>query len=534
MRRFNSYTVIDTDTHYYAPRTELIEQAYQKLLGDNPSQRGHYLTVWGPRQSGKTWVMQEVAKRIAANDEFEVAILTMQAAQVVADEAGILQMFVNKLRHWFARDLPAITRWEALPNLFTRPYFSKPLILILDEFDALTDEVINKFAGLFRDMYTERTNEWRKPTHEKRVLLHGLALIGVRSVLGIENIGGGSPFNVQRSQPIPNLTAEEVDGMFRWYEREHGQTVDQVVIDRVFYETQGQPGLVGWLGEQLTEKPFNQDSRQPLDLPFFERVYAAAIYDLPNNNILNLISKVKQPPYRDVVLSLFDTGNLPFAYDDELVNFLYLHGVIDNQVTETHERYIKFSSPFIQKRLFNYFARILFRETGQLYPPFTDLSAVITESSLNVPPLLRLYERYLQINRAWLLDDVPVRKDLRVYEAVYHFNLYAYLQAFFRQWGSGRVLPEFPTGNGQIDLLISYQDRMYGVEVKSFQNEHSYKEGVTQAVRYAKRLNLNEIVLLSFIEQISDEIRQKYETPHHDGPTGITVYPIFIVTNPNK
>lgn len=32
--------------------------------------------------------------------------------------------------------------------------------------------------------------------------------------------------------------------MFRWYERESGQQVDQAVIDRVFYETKGQPGLV--------------------------------------------------------------------------------------------------------------------------------------------------------------------------------------------------------------------------------------------------------------------------------------------------
>ena len=32
--------------------------------------------------------------------------------------------------------------------------------------------------------------------------------------------------------------------MLRWYERDSGEQVEQDVIDRLFYETQGQPGLV--------------------------------------------------------------------------------------------------------------------------------------------------------------------------------------------------------------------------------------------------------------------------------------------------
>ena len=79
-----------------------------------------------------------------------------------------------------------------------------------------------------------------------------MALIGVRSVLGIEN-KRGSPFNVQRSLHIPNLTKGEVFQMYQWYERESGQQVEEAVIERVYDETQGQPGLVSWLGELLTE-----------------------------------------------------------------------------------------------------------------------------------------------------------------------------------------------------------------------------------------------------------------------------------------
>jgi hypothetical protein len=299
------------------------------------------------------------------------------------------------------------------------------------------------------------------------------------------------------------------------------------VIDRVFYETQGQPGLVSWLGEQLTEKPFNQDRTQPIDMSFFEKVYGAALHILPNNNVMNLISKAKQEPYKPIVLELFNTNKILFNYDDELLNFLYMNGVITWERDEDGIYYTKFPSPFVQRRMFNAFARDSFSNIGQLYPPFTDLSQVVTANSLNVKNMMRVYEQYLQRNREWLLADAPVRKHLRIYEAVYHFNLYVYLQAFFQRW-KGRVYPEFPTGNGQIDLVIIYSGQTYGIEVKSFSDESSYQDGLTQSIRYGKRLNLREVVMVSFIEQISAEIRQKYEAPHVDPTTGITVLPVFI------
>ncbi|MDM8519156.1 ATP-binding protein [Anaerolineales bacterium HSG6] len=527
MRKFHSYEEVDKDVHYYVSRHELIDRAYNSLIGDTPEKGGHYITVWGPRQSGKTWVMREVVRQLQAQQpEFEVAILSLQSARSGSTDEKILKLLVTQLKIGFKRDFPIINDWEQLPTLFTSDYFDKPVILILDEFDSMGTEHINQFATEFRHIYISRQNEVNQPTGQKTYLLHSLALIGVRSVLGIEN-KSGSPFNIQRSLPIPHLTFAEVDSMFHWYERESGQTVHQEVIDRVFHETQGQPGLVGWLGEQLTEDQFNKDTSKPIDMALFNQVYGAALYVLPNNNILNLISKARQEPYKQVVLELFNTKKIPFSYDNPISNYLYLNGVISWEQEDTESYYTRFPCPFVQRRLFNAFTDDMFSNIGQLYPPFTDLSQVITADTLNVKNLMRVYEQYLQKNRHWLLTDAPVRKDLRIYEAVYHFNLYSYLQAFFRQW-KGRVYPEFPTGNGQIDLLITYQGQQYGLEVKSFSDDSSYREGLTQSIRYGKRLGLKEVVMVTFIEQVSDEIRQKYEAPHLDNATGITVLPVFV------
>jgi len=530
MRKFSSYGPINTKLHYFASRKELIAQAYTQVAGEDPKEGGHYITVWAPRQRGKTWIMQQVVQQIKASGEFEVAILTMQSAKSETTAEGVLEILVKHLRNWFGRDFPDIKSWDELSDLFTTSYFTKPLILILDEFDALNEEFINKFANEFRMMYTTRLNEADKPGGEKSCLLHGLALIGVRSVLGIENVSG-SPFNVQRSLHVPNLTFEEVDSMFKWYEQESGQQVEQDVIDRLYCETNGQPGLTCWFGELLTEgfDAYQPETNKPMTMREFDYVFMWATKGLPNNNILNIISKARQEPYKDMVLEFFKTGKkAKFRYDDPLLNFLYMNGVIDIEHTRK-ELYVKFPSPFVQKRLFYYFSDQVFDEMGRVYEPFEDLSDSITSDGLNIRNLMKRHQTYLKKNRNWLLQDAPKRKDLRIYEAVYHFCLYKYLCDFLEPKHAS-VYPEFPTGNGKIDLIIKYHNTTCGLELKSYTDETGYYEALDQAAKYGKQLQLNEISLILFVEYVDDENRSKYEKEYVDAETGVSVIPIFVET----
>lgn len=529
MRRFSSYGPIDTELNYYAPREHLIEYAYAQLTGENPNKGGHYITVWAPRQTGKTWVMQQIVRKLQEDDQFEVAILTMQSAKEERTDEGVLEVLVDNLRKWFGRDFPDIRSWKALSTLFTRPYFTKPLILILDEFDAIGEEFINKFANEFRSMHTERVNEAGKPDAEKSCLLHGLALIGVRTVLGIENTTG-SPFNVQRNVHIPNLTHAEVEGMFQWYAQESGRQVEQAVIDRLYAETNGHPGLTCWFGELLTEgfEGYHPTPDTRLDSGQFDIVYTAALNALPNNTILNIISKAKHTPYTNVVLNLFKTDEkMLFKFDNPAINFLYLNGVIDQDAPGSPQNAVKFASPFVQKRLFNYFSDDLFNYVGKIFTPFENLDDTITDDHLDVRALMRRYERHLRVNRGWMLKDAPRRADLRIYEAVFHFNLYMYLFHFLQGFG-GHVYPEFPTGNGKIDLIIMYAGTTYGLEVKSYTTARDFRNALTQAARYGKQLGVAEMTLVEFVEAVDDANRAAHEAPYKDAETGVTVRPVFV------
>ncbi len=529
MRKFSSYGPINPRLHYYVPRKGLIDFAVNQLLGEIPDEGGHYITVWAPRQRGKSWIMLQVLHILQQNEQFDVLKINLEHLKMSKSVEAIVKNIGAEIIESLQLEIAPVQNPEQFYQLFKQGVLKKPLILILDEFDALLEQAISGIAGVFRNIYNQRQGELEQPIEQRSYLLHGVALIGVRSVLGVENVTG-SPFNVQRSLHIPNLTAAEVQEMFAWYQRESGQVVEPEVVKRLFYEVQGQPGLISWFGELLTET-YNREVDKAITMDNFEDVFSLAIYDLPNNNILNIISKAKQEPYKELALEMFQTeSKIEFAYDDPLTNFLYMNGVVEREIVDSPRRYLKFPCPFVQKRLFNYFARELFPNVGKLYGPFEDLSDTITEEQLNIKNLLRRYEQYLKENREWLLKNAPRRTtDLRIYEAVYHFNLYMYLQHFLYHH-QGQVYPEFPTGNGQVDLLIKYRGQNYTLELKSFSHQSGYKKALQQAARYGQQLQVSQVWLALFVEAVDETNRQKYEVVYEDKETGVTVTPVFVET----
>ncbi|MCU0290258.1 MAG: hypothetical protein MUF15_28215 [Acidobacteria bacterium] len=498
MRRFNSYGPINTKLHYYAPRKELIAGALTQILFQ--------------------------LKKDTRFDTLKINLENLKRKKKVAD---IIKIIAREIGEGLGKTFDNIDDEDKFQAIFKNDVLDKPLILILDEFDALSEKGINAIVSAFRNIYISRTDQKDKTTEQKTYLLHAVALIGVRSVLGIEN-EKGSPFNVQRSVHIQNLTFKEVGEMFKWYEQESGQAVENEVIQILYDEMRGQPGLTCWFGELLTET-YNHDLKQPITMQNFKEAYGAATHILPNNNILNLISKVNKPPYDEIVIGYFKTGEkIVFNYDEPDINYLYMNGVIDQEKTADNEYYLKFSSPFVQKRIFNYFSRRYFNYLGQLIHPFDAMEDAVDNENLYIPNIIKRYQEYLIKNQGIFFKDVPRRKDdLRIYEAIYHFNLYRYLYDLLKSWDV-EVVPHFPTGNGKIDLILKYKGKIYALELKSFKNMNLHEKGIGQAAEYGKQMCLKEVNYIVFVELTPAEAKQLEKVVEKDC-VQVTVLPIGIL-----
>jgi hypothetical protein len=499
MRRFSSYGPVDPSEDFCVERRDLVEHCVAELVG-NPDKGGHYFTIWAPRQSGKTWLMRRAIEEIRARygDRFAVGAVSMQRILLMdgePEEEGLFKRLPGMLEDAFGVKVAAPVDWDGYREVWSRGggVFDRPVILLIDEFDSLPPKLIDRLVTIFRDIYLDR------PSH----LLHGLALVGVRAVLGVDS-PRGSPFNVQRSLHVPNLTREEVTELFAQYQAESGQAVDPEVPGQVFDVTRGQPGLVSWFGELLTEK-HNPGRPEPITPAVFRRVYGMALHAEWNNTILNLIKKARGP-YQPHVVALFTDPNVPFSFQEEWCNYLYVNGILDRAPAPDDaggSLVCRFSSPFVQASLYAALTGDMFGSKGPILAiePGDLLDDVFTPEGLCVPPLLARYRGYLARLATRGIDPwqgQPRRKtDLHLTEAVGQFHLYAWLRD-----AVGRrcvISPEFPTGNGKVDLVLRTKEHVGLVEVKSFVDAYELRKGRAQAAGYAKQLGLSSVTVAVFV-----------------------------------
>ena len=504
MRRFHSYGPVDKKHHYMVDRKDLVETGVAHLLGEL-EEGGHYFTIWAPRQTGKTWLMRQVKTEIEARhgDRFVLGCMSMQG--VILEETDSEEAFLTQVPQlmWEAFDVePAESpqTWEAYKNMFSRKkgLFDHPVILFIDEFDSLPPGVIDRLVTLFRDMYLKRGH----------YLLHGLALIGVRAVLGVGS-DRGSPFNIQRSLQTPNFSKAEVSDLFGQYEEESGRKVAPEVVESLYDATRGQPGLVCWFGELLTEK-YNPGQDRAIGPDTWDDVYRKACSVEWNNTVLNLVKKARGP-YRPHIVELYGRTDVPFRLDADWCAYAYMNGIIDH---ETHtlasgERaeLCRFSSPFVQSRIYNALMTDLVGDRMPALPldPLDDLADVFSGPDLDLTALLARYKAYLGRLKTKGLNpwkEQPRRADLHLSEAVGHFHLYAWLREAVE--AQCVVSPEFPTGNGKVDLHLKCGGRRGIIEVKSFKSFAATERAKTQAARYAKRMGLASVALAIFVP-VSDE-----------------------------
>ncbi|QTA78061.1 NTP hydrolase p-loop-containing [Desulfonema limicola] len=508
MRKFHSYGPVDYRHHFCVKRNNLIQKCFNQLIGI-PDEGGHYFTIWSPRQCGKTWLMRQVKKEIEKQypEQFTIGMMSMQGV-ILEDrdsENEILSWFPGLFRDSVKIQPDPPGDWKAWTKFFhkTEGLFKKPLILFIDEFDSLPSKMIDRLVTLFRDMYLKRED----------YNIHGLALIGVRAVLGVDSLRG-SPFNIQRSLHVPNFTTKEVEDLFNQYQTESGQKIDPEVIKTVYDSTRGQPGLVCWFGELLTET-YNPGTDKTLDLNLWKQVYSRACYSEWNNTVLNLVKKVRSG-YQNYAVELFTNSDIRFSIDADWCSYLYLNGVIDKQeIINNRGEFIeicRFSSPFIQLRLYNALTMDLIGERLPILAldPLDTLSDVFEPDELNIPALLERYKAYLKRLKAKGINpwkDQPRRSDLHYTEYVGHFHLYFWLQNAVGRFCS--ISPEFPTGNGRVDLHLRCKNRQGIIEVKSFKDQAELEYSRKQALKYAQNLELSAITLAVFVPVEDEEILQK-------------------------
>ena len=273
-----------------------------------------YFVLHAPRQTGKTSCLLALRDYLNAAGDYICVYANVEGGQAARNKvesviASACNIIANETRRVTGDDMPMELARKAQSidansrlSLFLDDLseaLPKPLILFIDEIDALVGDSLVSVLRQIRAGYTNRPKSFPQ----------SIVLCGVRDVrdyrIVLSNqdiITGGSAFNIKaESLRLGNFTPEEVRELYMQHTRETGQVFEEECFPMVWEATEGQPWLVNALGREVTYKMReNRDRTVHITAEMMYRAQENIIYRR-DTHIDILIDKLKEPRVKRVI-----------------------------------------------------------------------------------------------------------------------------------------------------------------------------------------------------------------------------------------
>lgn len=482
-RFFNTAGPNDPQRHYTLPVLARLP-GVRRLID-----QGLYFVLHAPRQVGKTTSLLSLGRELTAEGAYVAVLVSMEVGAAFPDDPGaaelaILDAWRNRAAAWLPADLQppawpdaspgsrigaALRAWaEAAP---------RPLVLFLDEIDALRDDVLISVLRQIRDAYANR------PGH----FPHSLALVGLRDVRDYrvasgssDRLGTASPFNIKaRSLTLRNFNRDEVAELYGQHTAETGQVFLPEAVERAFQLTQGQPWLVNTLAQVLTEV-LVEDHAQPITPAHVDEAREILIRR-QDTHLDSLIERLREPRVRAIMEPMLagDTlGDIPeddrrFAVDLGLLRRSESGG-------------LEVANPIYREVIVRTLAGGARDSLPQI--PATWLTA---DGRLDKERLLASFLEF------WRQHGEPLLRTAPYPEVAPHLVLMAFLH---RVVNGGSIEREYAIGRGRMDLCLRYRGETLAIEIKVWRpgRPDPLAEGLGQLDGYLAGLGLDTGWLVIF------------------------------------
>ena len=456
MRIFNTSGPCDPDKHYTLMRAALVAKG-QTLVDQD-----RYFTLFAPRQAGKTTYFQLLFRQLKQVGYTPVWI-SFESLKTISRTK--FYRTINRLLHRELAEYGIKLDYAIEDQVDLQEFMeqiqsqARAIVLVIDEFEDIPDEVLSELMHAFRALYQQREHH----------SLHSLVLVGVSTVAELV-VSSASPFNVVDALQIPYFTSAEVQDLIQQYVTESGQPFEEPVIKAIYDNTQGQPGLVCALCQYLVEEVVT-DRSQPVTMDAFYPTLKHFLTERFDKNILNIVQKAREK--QDFMIRLlFDDTPIPFTVNEPNIAYLYAHGVVDNV-----DGYVEIPAPLYSKSLITAFRPLINGEAPHYVSAHDTFRDYVTPDGLNIHALLNKYREYVR-RRGFRAFDTQQLK-----EAAWHYSLDGFINFFIQRLG-GETLVEVPTGRGRTDILILYRSQKYVIETKVFTDQAYFQKGKRQLAGY--------------------------------------------------
>ena len=527
MRFFNTAGPVNCQDHYCLPplsRFDLVE--ILSLIAQKK-----YFVLHAPRQSGKTSCLLALRDHLNREGNYTALYINVECGQTARGDVGRgIKAILSELALQADRTL-GDTTLRGLINSSLEAYgedaalktvlsdwclkLNHPLVLAIDEVDALVGDTLISLLRQIRSGYPERPSSF-----PASVILCGVRDIRdyrIHSEKDQEIITGGSAFNIKaESLRLGNFSDEEDRTLCLQHTRETGQVFSEGALAAIWHLTCGQPWLVNALAYEVCFKLNEGRDRMNRITTSLVMDAKERIIQRRETHLDQLVDKLKEERVRGVIGPILEGTMIENAVSEDDIGYVQDLGLI----TRRSEGFV-IANPIYQEiipRAITYITQL------NLEPAVNPAWFIGPEGRLDIKHLLSSFQQFYRENSASWTDIANYK------EAGPQLLLQAFLQRIVN--GGGQITREYGLGMGRTDLFILWRlpcgnVQRFVIECKVLRGlrEATITSGVTQVLKYADSCGADEVYLVIFDETKKKSWDRKiYTETREQGGVTVTVF----------
>ncbi len=494
----------DEDHYMLPPETRLTE--LRPLIEEKA-----YFVVHAPRQTGKTTSLKKLARSLTAEGKYAALLTSCKIGEAAGRDLNlgirsVIDLLQDEARTQLSEELrpgppKALDRGPPTVRLvhYLRRWCERcprPVVLFLDEVDALVDETLLSVLDQLHAGYDSRPEYFP----------HSLALIGLRDVRDYEvrqdhemrrdgrpRLGSSSPFNIKTASLLmPNFTAEEVAELYGQHTAATGQRFSAEALETAFDLSRGQPWLVNALARQIVTREA-PDRAVEVEAGHLEAAKEALILRR-DTHLDSLVKRLREERVRKVVGPVLAGENLSLDVMNDDLAFAKDLGLVSSG-----PQGLEIANPIYREIV----PRVL---------------TSIMEESLVLPRPSYLdgrggfdFEQLMDDFRAFWIENAETYLQTAPYsEAAAQLVFMAFLHKITNGRG-GFVDREYAAGRGRLDLCVRWplptgEVQRWAIELKVWRDTTPTgrgiltppEKGMVQLTEYLERLGMDRGYLVVF------------------------------------
>lgn len=523
VRKFNTEGPMVPERHYCIPPLSRINlEEVLHLVEDM-----RYFVLHAPRQTGKTSLLKALASHLNSSGQHHCVYANLEIGQTAREDVAqamrsvlgqigdraetmlqdgfVSQEMISVLSKYGGHAALNITlaRWARTTK--------KPLVLLLDEIDALQGDSLISVLRQLRAGYDQRPGGFPL----------SVVLCGVRDVRDYRiysssdgtSVTGGSAFNIKaKSLRLGDFMESEVQSLLDQHTAESGQDFQAGAVERIWALTRGQPWLVNALAlETCFGQRAGRDRRRPVTVVAIDKAREALIRSRATH-LDQLAAKLGEQRVRRVIEPVLD-GAIEPSYSEEDLDYARDLGLI------APDEPVWFANPIYREVIPRQLTSVL---QGRLADVIQTQHYVRPDGTLDLARLMRRFQAFFRDHSEHWVHRFGYR------EAGPQLILQAFLQ---RLVNSGRRIErEYGVGRLRTDLLISWPlpdgcEARHVIECKVLRPGRGKKtvvaEGLRQTAEYMQVSGADEGHLVVFDlregRSWSERIYHSQEATEHVG-----------------